>query len=131
MKVNWQGVFPAISTQFNEDGTINYESNTRMLEDLIRDGIDGIIALVTIGENASLSPEEKPYFIKHTVETVKGRILVLSACIKNTAEQLLGHVSENVRMPRLPLIGGERAYVEQMIAQALETRINLDKYYID
>ncbi|PKG58979.1 dihydrodipicolinate synthase family protein [Shewanella sp. Choline-02u-19] len=87
MNVNWQGVFPAISTQFSEDGSINYESNARMLEDLIRDGIDGIIALGTIGENASLSPEEKREFIKHTVETVKGRILVLSGCTENTAEQ--------------------------------------------
>ncbi|QQX82010.1 dihydrodipicolinate synthase family protein [Shewanella sp. KX20019] len=86
MNVNWQGVFPAISTQFNEDGSINYESNARMLEDLIRDGIDGIIALGTIGENASLSPEEKREFIKHTVETVKGRILVLTGCTENTAE---------------------------------------------
>ncbi|WP_065187305.1 4-hydroxy-tetrahydrodipicolinate synthase [Shewanella woodyi] len=87
MKVNWQGVFPAISTQFNDDGSINYESNARMLEDLINDGIDGIIALGTIGENASLSPTEKREFIKHTVETVKGRILVLSGCTENTAEQ--------------------------------------------
>ncbi|MGS0826319.1 4-hydroxy-tetrahydrodipicolinate synthase [Shewanella sp. 0m-8] len=86
MKVNWQGVFPAISTQFNEDGSINYESNSRMLEDLIRDGINGIIALGTIGENASLTPEEKREFIKHTVETVNGRILVLSGCTENTAE---------------------------------------------
>jgi len=87
MKVNWQGVFPAISTQFNDDGSINYESNARMLEDLINDGIDGIIALGTIGENASLSHEEKREFIKHTVETVNGRILVLSGCTENTAEQ--------------------------------------------
>ncbi|QYJ81065.1 4-hydroxy-tetrahydrodipicolinate synthase [Shewanella aegiceratis] len=87
MKVNWQGVFPAISTQFNDDGSINYESNARMLEDLIRDGIDGVIALGTIGENASLSPEEKREFIKHTVETVNGRILVLSGCTENTAQQ--------------------------------------------
>ncbi|ASJ96448.1 MULTISPECIES: 4-hydroxy-tetrahydrodipicolinate synthase [Shewanella] len=87
MKVNWQGVFPAISTQFNDDGSINFESNARMLEDLIRDGIDGIIALGTIGENASLTPEEKREFIKHTVETVNGRILVLSGCTENTAQQ--------------------------------------------
>ncbi|WP_394204136.1 4-hydroxy-tetrahydrodipicolinate synthase [Shewanella waksmanii] len=86
MKVNWQGVFPAISTQFNDDGSINYESNARMLEDLIRDGIDGVIALGTIGENASLTAQEKRDFIKHTVDTVNGRILVLSGCTENTAE---------------------------------------------
>ncbi|MCL1094930.1 dihydrodipicolinate synthase family protein [Shewanella kaireitica] len=131
MKVNWQGVFPAISTQFNEGATINYESNARMLEELIRDGIDGIVALGTIGENASLGPEEKHNFIKHTVETFKGRILVLSGCTENTTEQILGRGSENVHMPRLPLIGEEWTYVEQVIAQALETRIDPDKYNID
>lgn len=95
MKVNWQGVFPAISTQFNADGSINYESNARMLEDLINDGIDGIIALGTIGENASLSPQEKRDFIKHTVETVKGRIIVISGCTENTA-QLAAQYAQDV-----------------------------------
>lgn len=84
MNINWQGVFPAISTQFNDDGSINYESNARMLEDLIRDGIDGIIALGTVGENVSLSAEEKRAFIKHTVEVVAGRITVISGCAENT-----------------------------------------------
>ena len=97
MKVNWQGVFPAISTQFNADGSINYESNARMLEDLINDGIDGIIALGTIGENASLSPQEKRDFIKHTVETVNGRIIVISGCTENTA-QLAAQYAQDVEI---------------------------------
>jgi len=95
MKRNWQGVFPAISTQFNNDGTINYDSNARMLEDLINDGIDGIIALGTIGENASLSPQEKRDFIKHTVDTVNGRIIVISGCTENTA-QLAAQYAQDV-----------------------------------
>lgn len=86
MNVNWQGVFPAISTQFNDDGSINFESNKRMLNDLINDGIDGIIALGTVGENVSLSAEEKRAFIKHTVETVAGRITVISGCAENTPQ---------------------------------------------
>lgn len=95
MKRNWQGVFPAISTQFNNDGTINYDSNARMLEDLINDGIDGIIALGTIGENASLSSQEKRDFIKHTVDTVNGRITVISGCTENTA-QLAAQYAQDV-----------------------------------
>lgn len=74
MKVNWQGVFPAISTQFSEDASINCEANVRMLEDLLRDGINGIIALGTVGENASLTAEEKHEFIKHRVKTVNSRL---------------------------------------------------------
>ena len=86
MKPNWQGVYPAISTQFNADGSINFDSNRRMLEALIHDGIDGIIALGTVGENASLSAAEKRAFIKHTVETVAGRIPVISGCTEHSAK---------------------------------------------
>ena len=57
-------------------------------------------------------------------------IPTLVQCIK-FAEQIVGRGSENVRLPRLPLIDEERVYVEQVIAQALATRINLDKYNID
>lgn len=86
MSNNWHGVFPAISTQFNDDGSINYESNARMLEELINDGIDGIIALGTIGENLSLTAQEKREFISHTVEAVNGRIIVISGCAENTPQ---------------------------------------------
>ncbi|WP_133406612.1 4-hydroxy-tetrahydrodipicolinate synthase [Parashewanella tropica] len=86
MTVNWQGVYPAISTQFNDDGSINFASNASMLEALIADGVDGIIALGTIGENASLSADEKRQFIEHTVKTVNGRIPVISGCTEYTAE---------------------------------------------
>ncbi len=94
MNVEWQGVFPAISTQFNGDGSINFESNARMLEDLINDGVDGIIALGTVGENASLSAEEKREFIKHTVATVKGRITVISGCTEYTAALASAYASD-------------------------------------
>ena len=74
------------------------------MADLIRDEIDGIIALGTIGDNPSLSPEEKRGFIKHIVK--------------------------NIRIPRLLLIGEQRVEAKQVVAQVLETRINLDKYNI-
>ncbi|QSX28743.1 4-hydroxy-tetrahydrodipicolinate synthase [Shewanella cyperi] len=133
MKVNWQGVFPAISTQFNNDGSINYESNARMLEDLIRDGIDGIIALGTIGENASLSAEEKRAFIKHTVETVAGRIPVISGCTENTAELAIKYVRDIealgvdgvMLLPAMIYRGTDREVVThyQMVARATKLPI--------
>lgn len=85
MQVNWQGVYPAISTQFHNDGSINFEANARMLNQLIDDGIDGIIALGTVGENASLTATEKREFLQQTVKTVAGRIPVITGCTENSA----------------------------------------------
>lgn len=92
MQVNWQGVFPAISTQFNQDGSINYAANARMLNQLIADGIDGIIALGTVGENASLSASEKREFLQQTVKTVAGRIPVIAGCTENSAPVAIDYV---------------------------------------
>lgn len=90
--VQWQGVFPAISTQFNDDGSINFAENARMLNQLIVDGIDGIIALGTVGENASLSASEKREFLHHTVKTVAGRIPVIAGCTEHSATDAIDYV---------------------------------------
>jgi len=90
--VQWQGVFPAISTQFNADGSINFAENARMLNQLIADGIDGIIALGTVGENASLSASEKREFLHHTVKTVAGRIPVIAGCTEHSATDAIDYV---------------------------------------
>ncbi|MGP9802373.1 4-hydroxy-tetrahydrodipicolinate synthase [Rheinheimera sp. NSM] len=92
MQVNWQGVYPAISTQFQADGSINYAANARMLEQLIADGIDGIIALGTVGENASLTATEKREFLQQTVKTVAGRIPVIAGCTEHSAAQAIDYI---------------------------------------
>jgi len=92
MQVNWQGVYPAISTQFQADGSINYAANARMLEQLIADGIDGIIALGTVGENASLTVTEKREFLQQTVKTVAGRIPVIAGCTEHSAGQAIDYI---------------------------------------
>lgn len=92
MQVNWQGVYPAISTQFQQDGSINYAANARMLEQLIADGIDGIIALGTVGENASLTATEKREFLQQTVKTVAGRIPVIAGCTEHSAAQAIDYI---------------------------------------
>lgn len=92
MQQNWQGVYPAISTQFHADGSINYPANAGMLEQLISDGIDGIIALGTVGENASLTATEKREFLQQTVKTVAGRIPVIAGCTEHSAAQAIDYI---------------------------------------
>jgi 1-pyrroline-4-hydroxy-2-carboxylate deaminase len=51
-------------------------------------------------------------------------IPTLVQCIK-LAEQMMGRGSEMVRAPRLPLVGEERAQVEQLVRHAVATRPKL------
>ena len=59
MNINWQGVYPAVTTQYNDDLSINFLATTDMINSLINEGVDGIIALGTVGENCSHTQEEK------------------------------------------------------------------------
>ena len=39
MKIDWQGVFPAVTTQFNADLSINVADTQRVVDALIKDGV--------------------------------------------------------------------------------------------
>ena len=77
MDVNWRGVFPAATTQFKPDLTLDLEATQRSLDALIKDGVNGLIILGTCGENNSLDPDEKRQVLKAAVETAAGRVPVV------------------------------------------------------
>ncbi len=76
--MSWTGVFPAITTQLHRDESLNLEATARHIEALVASGISGLIVLGSLGENQPFSPEEKRAVIRAAVDTVKGRIPVLS-----------------------------------------------------
>jgi len=78
MTPNWRGVFPALPTQFHEDLSVDIDGTMRHLEALLDAGVHGIVLLGTIGENNSLTPEEKREVLRAGVEVVRGRIPVLA-----------------------------------------------------
>lgn len=78
MTVDWQGVFPAVTTQLREDLSIDLADTQRVVDDLIRDGVTGVIALGTVGENNSLDYDEKVSVLSAIVEVVNGRVPVIT-----------------------------------------------------
>ena len=58
-RVSWQGVFPAVTTQFREDFSLDIDATARVMQRLIDDGVSGLIICGTVGENTSLTRAEK------------------------------------------------------------------------
>ena len=58
MKPHWSGVFPAITTQLNRDGSLDLDGTARHIEVLLRSGVAGMVRLGSLGENPQLDPEE-------------------------------------------------------------------------
>lgn len=87
MKHIWQGVFPAITTQMHQDGSLDLDATATHAEALIKSGVSGMIFLGSLGENQPMTGDEKRRVMAAMIEAVNGRIPVLSGVAEtSTAE---------------------------------------------
>ncbi len=84
MSIPWRGVFPAATTQFHQDQSLNISATLQHLEAMIQAGVHGLIMLGTVGENCSLEYPEKLALLQATVEHVRGRLPVLTGVAEYT-----------------------------------------------
>jgi 4-hydroxy-tetrahydrodipicolinate synthase len=70
----WHGVYPAATTQFAGELSVDLAATVGVQRALVDDGVDGLILLGTCGENNSLEPEEKRAILAAAVGEVGGRV---------------------------------------------------------
>src|SRR5580658_5397538 len=74
----WKGVFPAVTTQFREDLSLDLAATARHWQVLIESGISGLIVAGSLGENQTLDADEKRLLVAEAVKCAAGRLPVLS-----------------------------------------------------
>ena len=84
----YQGTYTALVTPFR-DGLVDETAFTRLLEEQVAAGIDGVIPVGTTGESATLSMEEHLRVIELAVQVVKGRIKVWAGTGSNSTSEAL------------------------------------------
>jgi 4-hydroxy-tetrahydrodipicolinate synthase len=77
-------VFPAVTTQFKQDLSLDLDATARHLDVMIQAGIQGAIMLGTVGENSSLEYDEKLTLLKAALEAAAGRVPVLTGVAEYT-----------------------------------------------
>jgi len=82
-KFKWEGVMPAITTQFDVKGNLDLDTFKINLSHQINAGVNGIILGGTLGEASTLTNQEKQQLLAVTLVEVNGKIPV----IMNIAEQ--------------------------------------------
>ena len=86
---NITGSIVAMITPFHEDGSVNFDVLTTLLERQISQGTDGILTLGTTGEYPTMSHEEDASVVAHTIQVVNGRVPVMVGSGSNcTATQI-------------------------------------------
>ena len=87
MDTNWSGIFPALTTKFNEDFSLDLEGMSRHIEAQIEAGVHGLVPLGTLGEKSSLSFEEKLQVVEMVVEASDGRVPVVPGVAETTTAE--------------------------------------------
>jgi 4-hydroxy-tetrahydrodipicolinate synthase len=77
-KAQWAGVFPAITTPFNQDLTVDHAFLARHGSWLVDCGCTGIVPLGSLGESATLGFEEKVEILQTCVAAVGKRVPVVA-----------------------------------------------------
>ncbi|MBC7904811.1 MAG: dihydrodipicolinate synthase family protein, partial [Gemmatimonadaceae bacterium] len=97
----WQGVFPALTTKFKTDDTLDLELFGKNLDFQIASGIDGAILGGSLGEASVLTSDEKERLLKYAIERSAGKIPV----IMNIAE---GSTREAINQAKIARSAGSR-----------------------
>jgi len=90
----WKDVFPAVTTQFHQDQTLDLEGTAQHLEVMLDSGIAGLIMCGSLGENQQLTPEEKRKVITLTKQVAKGRVPVLSGVAEMSTAAACQYVAD-------------------------------------
>jgi len=90
----WQGVFPAITTQFRRDQSIDLEATARHADALIKSGVTGLIFLGSLGENQAMRREEKRTVMEAMIKAVHGRVPVLSGVAESSCQEACAYVRD-------------------------------------
>jgi len=94
MKLNWNGVFPACTTQLKKDQSLDLPATARHFEVLIESGVNGLIVCGSLGENQTLDPDEKRAVVRCAVETARGRVPVVSGVAESSTGAAIRYVRD-------------------------------------
>lgn len=91
---DWRGVFPAATTQFRPDGSLDIDATIVHLHRLVDEGVNGLILLGTVGENGSLDPDEKIDLLREASAAIAGRVPVLSGVSERSTRAAVRFVEQ-------------------------------------
>jgi len=89
MRIEWKGVFPALTTKFTADDNLDLPLFEKNLNAQLAAGVNGIVLGGTLGEASVLTTSEKEQLVKFAVEKCSGEVpVVLNIAEGSTREAL-------------------------------------------
>lgn len=84
--MNFGKILTAMITPFHENGAINFDETTNLVNYLIENGTEGLVVAGTTGESPTLTTKEKIELFSHVVKIVDKRIPVIAGTGGNNTQ---------------------------------------------
>ncbi len=94
MKVQWEGVMPAVTTKFTDDDRLDLAMFRININAQVDAGVHGIVLGGSLGEASTLTQEEKNILVKETVDILEGKIPVIMTVAEQSTRIAIQAVKE-------------------------------------
>jgi len=84
----------AIVTPFKNDSSIDFSALGRVINHVIKGGVNYIVALGTTGESVTLTKDEKKAVISYVIETVDGRVPIMAGIGGNNTQEVINSIRQ-------------------------------------
>jgi 1-pyrroline-4-hydroxy-2-carboxylate deaminase len=86
MNVDWKGIYPAVTTKFHKDGSLDLDTFEKNIQAQIAAGIHGVVLGGTLGEASTLKNSEKLQLVDKTLVLADGKLPVILNIAEQTTE---------------------------------------------
>ena len=90
----FRGVWPALTTPFRSDLSLDPEGLVELADTIIGDGVHGIVVNGCTGESWSLTADERATVFRTAVAAARGRVKVIAGCSAQTAGETLTKIRQ-------------------------------------
>lgn len=98
MTIPWRDVFPAMTTQFRRDESLDLEAGSRHIETMVGSGASGLVMLGSLGENVTLTAAEKRAVVAAAIEAARGRVPVIATVFEPSTAMAIGFARDMERL---------------------------------
>ena len=92
------GSIVALVTPMDENGLVDFNALKKLVDWHVKEGTNGIVAVGTTGESATLEIEEHLEVVKSVVEYADGRIPIIAGSGSNSTAQAIKTTSESYKI---------------------------------
>ncbi|MCB9330899.1 MAG: dihydrodipicolinate synthase family protein [Lewinellaceae bacterium] len=89
MQPTWNGVYPAVTTQFKENGELDLPAFKHNLKAQLEAGVHGFIIGGSLGESSTLTHDERVILLSQAKEVASGKIPVLLNIAEGSTQQAI------------------------------------------